>query len=100
MNAINLTVEVHCIDPVEQNNYRLYINDDLLTERTWIWDSKTLINENIWIVMPNNNNNIARIEIISQSNSIAQFSLRNLQIVNQTFNVEQINEHTISFTLQ
>lgn len=100
MTAINLTVEVHCIDPIEQNNYRLYINDDLLTERTWIWDSKTLINENIWIDVPNNSTNIARIEIISQGTATAQFSLRNLQIVNQTFNVEQINEHTISFTLQ
>jgi hypothetical protein len=100
MTAINLTVEVHCIDPIEQNNYRLYINDDLLTERTWIWDSKTLINENIWIDVPNNSTNIARIEIITQGNSTAHFTLRNLQIINQTFSTEQINDRAISFTLQ
>lgn len=100
MTAINLTVEVHCIDPIEQNNYRLYINNDLLTERTWIWGSDILIKENIWIDVPNNSTNIARIELISQGSSTARFILSNLQIINQRFNVEQINDQAISFILQ
>lgn len=29
--------------------YRLFLNSDLLTERTWIWDSKTKIEEEILI---------------------------------------------------
>lgn len=99
MAAINLTVEVHCIDQVEQSNYRLYVNNDLLTERTWIWDLNTLINENIWLDIPNNISTIVRIEIITQNNSVSKFALRNLQVIDVPFTSEQINDLTISFTL-
>jgi hypothetical protein len=99
MAAVNLTVEVHCLDLIDQNNYRLYVNNDLLTERTWIWDLNTLINENIWLDIPNNSTNIVRIEIITQTTSISQFALRNLQVFDVPFTSTQINDLTISFTL-
>lgn len=31
--------------------YRLYIDDDLITERTFIWDSNTHISENIFATL-------------------------------------------------
>ena len=109
MNAVNLTVEVHCLKPswvnYENNKYRLYVNDDLLTERTWIWELNTLINENIWIDVPANSTNTVRLELIIQDHLLAQFALltqfalRNLQVVNASFTSEQINDLTISFTL-
>ena len=103
MAAVNLTVEVHCLKPswvtYEKNNYRLYVNNDLLTERTWIWDLNTLINENIWLEIPLDSTNIVRLEIILQDNSVAQFALRNLQVIDVPFTSEQINDLTISFTL-
>lgn len=55
---IKLSVEVHCLEPLtvwgkslpEQRNlskYRIYIDDDLITERDWIWDQETYICENM-----------------------------------------------------
>ena len=103
MNAVNLTVEVHCLKPSwvnhENNKYRIYVNDDLLTERTWIWELNTLINENIWVIIPATSANTVRLEQIIQDKSVAQFALRNLQVINQPFTSEQINDLTISFTL-
>ena len=103
MNAVNLTVEVHCLIPswvnYENNKYRIYVNDDLLTERTWIWELNTLINENIWVIISATSTNTVRLEQILQDKSVAQFALRNLQVVNAPFTSEQINDLTISFTL-
>ncbi len=103
MNAVNLTVEVHCLKPswvnCENNKYRLYVNTDLLTERTWIWNLNTVISENIWIDVPTNSVNIVRLDIILKDKSVAQFALRNLQVIDRPFISEQINDLTISFTL-
>ena len=103
MNAVNLTVEVHCLKPSwvnhENNKYRIYVNDDLLTERTWIWDLTILINEIIWIDIPANSTNTVRLDVILQDKSVAQFALSNLQVIDQPFTSEQINDLTISFTL-
>ncbi len=103
MNAVNLTVEVHCLKPSwvnhENNKYRIYVNDDLLTERTWIWELNTLINENIWVIIPATGANTVRLEQIIQDKSVAQFALRNLQVADIPFTSEQINDLTISFTL-
>ena len=103
MNAVNLTVEVHCLMPSwvnhENNKYRLYVNDDLLTERTWIWELNTLINENIWVIIPATSANTVRLEQIIQDKSVAQFALRNIRVIDTPFTSEQINDLTISFTL-
>ena len=103
MNAVNLTVEVHCLKPswvnYENNKYRIYVNDDLLTERNWIWELNTLINENIWVIIPASSTNTVRLEQILQDKSVAQFALRNLQVADIPFTSEQINDLTISFTL-
>ena len=103
MNAVNLTVEVHCLKPswvnYENNKYRIYVNDDLLTERTWIWELNTLINENIWVIIPATSANTVRLEQIIQDKSVAQFALRNIRVIDTPFTSEQINDLTISFTL-
>jgi hypothetical protein len=47
MSETSITVEVHALQPrwiyIEQPKYRLYVNNDLITERTWIWDLNTFI---------------------------------------------------------
>lgn len=104
MTAVNLTVEIHCLKPswvnYENNKYRIYVNDDLLTERTWIWELNTLINENIWVDIPLYSTNTVRLELILQDKSVAKFALGNLQVIDVPFTSEQINDLTISFTLQ
>jgi hypothetical protein len=104
MPVVNITVEICCLKPSwvhrEDNIYRLYANNDLLTERTWIWKLNTAINENIWVDIPSNSTNSIRLELILKDKSVAQFALHNFTVVNQPFTFEQINEHTISFILQ
>ena len=39
--------------------YRVYVNDDLLTERTWIWPAyEVYIKENLVVELDSNNNKI------------------------------------------
>jgi hypothetical protein len=110
MPAVNLTVEIHghrpswvytytdvdCVNSI----YRLYVNKDLLTERTWAWDNNYYIRENVWIQADNNSSYILTIEPIIVNPAQIKFKLNNLQVVDRPFTVEQINEHAISFTLQ
>ena len=53
MSQVNLKVQVHCLRPswvnFENNKYRLYVDNDMITERSWIWNTKTLLDENIWV---------------------------------------------------
>jgi hypothetical protein len=84
MNIVKINVEVHCLKPgwvsFENNRYRLYINNDLLTERNWIWDLNTKIDENIFVDLPKNSDNIIKLEPIVEHNSVAKFALYNLRI--------------------
>ena len=86
MNEINVKIQVHCIKPswvnYENNKYRLYINNDLFTERTWIWDLTTVVDEDLWVDLPMNTTNVIRLDVILQPKSVAQFGLRNLRVNN------------------
>lgn len=103
MNAVNLRVEVHCLKPswvnYENNNYRVYLNDDLLTERTWIWLKTTVIDENIWVNIPVGSTNTVRVDIVLQEKSVAKFALRNLRVIDIPYTTTHINDLTISFTI-
>ena len=57
-----LGIEVHCFRPTwvyEENNtqytnpsYRIYINNDLVIERNWVWTDTHVITENILVELP------------------------------------------------
>lgn len=106
MTAVNLTVDVECIRSCQSilnkdqtTLYRLYINDDLLTERTWLWKNNIHINENIWIYTKTTSILTIRQPIISIGEQ-AKFKLSNFNILNHPFTYDQIDDLTISFTLQ
>ena len=61
MNEVRITADIYCdrsFKPLEfatdaQKSYRVYVDDDLLTERTYIWDNKELfVQENIIVDIP------------------------------------------------
>ena len=90
MNEINIKVQVHCPTcaswiSYENNIYRLYVNDDLLTERTWIWGCDTVIDEEVIVRLELGNHTI-RLDPIYKQRSIVKFGLRNLRINNWNFN--------------
>ena len=82
---VHVTVQVHCIKPswinYEKNRYRLYVNDYLLTERDWVWDADTYIEEAISIDVDPGSINFVKIEpILNPLNSVAKFGLRILKV--------------------
>lgn len=81
-----LTVDVYCQKTHEGSLiYRLYVNDDLLTERTWRWPVyKTYINE------------IIEVELEPGSHSVRLVNADG----NITFNNVTINKKTVSKTNQ
>jgi hypothetical protein len=85
MKETEITVQVHALQPRwiehEQPKYRLYVNEDLITERTWIWDSDTYIEESIVIEVPSGVNHNIRLDLIkSKPMDLSQFGLQNLKI--------------------
>ena len=85
MNEVKLLVQVHCLQPNwiqhENSRYRLYVNDDLISERTWIWDINVFIQEEILINVPEQTSHIVRLEtILDNPKSLTQFSLQNLVV--------------------
>ena len=63
----DISVQVHRLSGDQDYNYRLYINDDLITERTWIWrDCHVFVEENFKVdIDPNNLVNIRLDPILS-----------------------------------
>jgi len=73
--ATVIAIDVHCKNlHGKQPYYRLYVNDDLLTERTWIWPSYEIyIREHIEV-------NIESGDHYIRIKSDADFDLKNLHI--------------------
>jgi hypothetical protein len=112
MIETNINIEVHCARPnwvflsfpiVKQfdiSYYRLYIDSDLLTERTWIWDNNTFIKEDIWINTEPNIEHIIKIEPIVKNPAQAQFELLNFKVVNKNYQLNRLDINQISFKIQ
>lgn len=92
----HLTVEVTCHWSVDPPSYRIYVNEDLLTERTFAWAGyQFYIKENLAVDIPAGMHNL-RLENLGPN---GKFILRNFQIdgnaSNEIFLKE--NENTIDW---
>jgi hypothetical protein len=108
--ATNITVEVHCNIPnwallsenamFKDNKYRLFVNEDLITERSWCWDhTNTYILENVQVQL--NKNCLHTICLIPVLTNPAQadFVFKNFSISELCINKKAINNRAITFTL-
>lgn len=111
MSAVNLTVEVHCQQPqwvFRGHNkqyatpiYRIYVNADLLTERTWIWTAdSTFIKEDIWVQLGKGIKYSLKLEPVLKNQSQAKFLLKNFTSTNSNYSQERISNNEITFKLQ
>lgn len=105
MTDINISVEIHPIAPNrikrDQPKYRIYINDELIVERTWIWNKLAYIEEKILVDLPTRINHTIRVETIKNDpRHISQFVLQNLICNSNTKSnqTEQLSE--LSFILE
>ncbi len=84
-NHTYVDVEVHCLQPRwvsdEHSRYRLYIDDELLTERDWIWSQDNYIHESIIVELTRGTTHSVRVEVIkSNPTYLTQLALRNLNV--------------------
>jgi len=112
MSEININVDIHCSRPnwvflpnvsIEQYDisyYRLYVDSDLLTERTWIWDNNTFIKEDIWIEADPNIEHVIKIEPVLKNPAQARFELLNFKVVNKNYQLNRLDINQISFKIQ
>ena len=93
----HVTIQIHVLKPswveYEKNRYRLYIDNDLLTERDWIWNTNTYIEENIWVTLESGKTHTLKLDPILQSKSVAKFELRSLRINGHSIS-SQVEEST------
>ena len=103
MNEVNIKVQVHCLKPswvvAEKHRYRLYVNDDMLTERSWIWDINTVIDEDIWVNLQPDTTNLIKLEpVLDPINSMAKFGLMNMLVNNNP--VEDIGNEQLEISFK
>jgi hypothetical protein len=110
MVAVNLTVEIHCHRPAwaithsdsryTDSRYRIYINNDLITERNWIWGNNTFLVENMWLYCTEATDYIVKLDPVVYLAEQANFVIDNFQIVNVPAAYNKINDLKINFNLQ
>ena len=76
---VSLEVEIRCACQAPNSIYRIYIDNELLTERTWRYDSSIAVNEHIQVNLYIGQHKL-RLEPVncSQTNfSLHQFKINN-----------------------
>jgi hypothetical protein len=114
MLEVNLIFEVHCYQPSwvkylhlypyntweTESRYRIYVDEDLITERNWNWKwDNILLNENIWV-----NGDVDSIYTLNLSPVLynaaqAKFSIKNLKIGNVLGEMKQLTDLQIEYKL-
>lgn len=106
MKETSIMVEVHCTRPPWsiQNTksklgtrYRLYLDNDLIVERSWIWDNETFLLENIWISTEYGVEKNLKLEPVLYAPGQAEFKLKNISIPNKFCAIEIKEDTVISF---
>ena len=110
MIETNLIFEVLCHRPpwaiknhlskFTDSKYRIYVNDDLITERSWLWNNDTKLLENIWLNLVNNKEYKLRIEPVVAVPEQAKFNIDNFKITNSNADINKIDDLQVNFTLR
>jgi hypothetical protein len=110
MLEVNLIFEVHCrrppwgiINPISKfsdSRYRVYIDNDLITERSWIWDNNIFLKESVWIKSIEGCDHVLKIEPVVCIPEQAVFSVDNFKISNIPATSTKINDLQVNFTLR
>jgi hypothetical protein len=105
MQDTKISIEVHCSRPpwavisldeeVKTSRYRLYINNDLITERTWRWDNVFLL-ENVWVATQDNYE--IKLEPVVKMPEQAEFKLSNPKLSDEECEFDLVNDHYIKIS--
>lgn len=90
---VKLTVDLHCDWKRTPPPYRLYVNNELFTERTYIWGGTQYLQEIISLSAPPGRY-VIRVDNLGDPD--CQFKLRNLQV--ETGVAQIIDSRTVEIT--
>lgn len=109
MAAVNILIDIHCSRPnwaLEYHNanvlhpiYRIYINNDLITERSWLWADENLIREDIWAELDTSAVHKIKLQPILKLAGMAKFKVDNLVVDNKPAVIQDFNDLEVSFTI-
>lgn len=104
MKEVHISVEIHCLEPrwVEQEHsrYRLYLDDEMLTERDWVWSQDTLIREYLVVEVSQGLTHTIRVDVIKVKPSyLTKLALKNLVVDGVKQNDRDGLRDNLSFTL-
>jgi hypothetical protein len=91
--------EFHSIERYRDSRYRLYVDDDLITERNWIWDNSTFLQENLWVNIDPLVTHTLKLESVTHIPEQAAFSLQSPTVDKGNLIVISTNPTEISFKI-
>ena len=110
MSDINLFIDIHCQRPIwaikhpnkkyRLSRYRIYVDEDLIVERDWIWEDNIFLSENIWINADSAKDHTLIIDPVVYSPEQAIFTIDNFKVVNSHVDNVKINDLQVNFTLR
>jgi hypothetical protein len=77
--------------------YRVYVNQDLIVERDWIWGNNVYIEEDIWADIDLAQDCVLRVEPIAIVNNASKFDIENFQIINGEGLIQKPNNLQVNF---
>ena len=99
---VKINVRVACLKPSwiahEGNRYRILVNGELLTERTWLWDLDYAVDEEIWVDVNPGTHTVTLVPVL-KSLSPAKFVLQHLHINSTPVDDQGGDKLELSFTL-
>ena len=82
---VRVLADVHCDCAVDQRPiYRLYVNDELFTERTWIWENVYL--EEVITILAEPGDYVIRYELVP--GTTAGLNIQNLRVAEGTATIQ------------
>ena len=82
---VRVLADVHCDCAVDQRPiYRLYVNDELFTERTWIWENVYL--EEVIPILAEPGDYVIRYEL--EPGTTAGLNIQNLRVAEGTATIQ------------
>jgi hypothetical protein len=110
MSDVNLKFEVHCFRPpwarlnvnlkYVDSKYRIYINNDLIVERSWVWNNNIFLKEDVWITTDQDREYMLELEPVVFIPEQAVFTINDFNIVNARADSTKINDLQVNFTLR
>lgn len=107
MHRILITVDVHCYraewaknNPNTEYNdirYRLYVDEDLLTERNWSWDERNFIRERIVVDVESRPYHRLTLVPVLKLPEQAMFKLSDFTVTNRDFVLKEAEPTMIGF---